>query len=174
MKKALFFAFFLFVCGCGYQIQSTKRPLNLSISSIAIPMVKSPSSFLGFEAKLTEMIRQQFISHSGLKIVPQDEADAVLVTEVVDIKREPISYIVRQGSYEVTSNRWLKVKMVARLVDRRTGKIIWRATLRERAVYNVLAQNPDPLATRYNESQALRIIGKQLAERIYLRTMERF
>jgi len=174
MKKALFFTFFLFLCGCGYQIQSTKRPLNLSISSIAIPMVKSTSSFLGFEAKLTEMIRQQFISHSGLKIVPQDEADAVLIAEVVDIKTEPISYAVREGSYEVTNSRWLKVKMVAKLVDRRTGKIIWSATFRERAVYNVVAQSPDPLETRYNETQALMTIGKQFSERIYLRTMERF
>jgi len=174
MKKSVLLSLFLIMYGCGYHVQSTKRPLNLNISSIAIPMVKSPSSFLGFEAKLTRMIRQQFISHSGLKIVPQDQADAVLIAEVVDIKREPISYVVRQGSYEVTSSRWLKVKMVAKLIDRRTGKLIWKATLRERAAYNVLAQNPDPLATRYNEAQALQIIGRQLAERIYLRTMERF
>ena len=136
-------------------------------------MIKSPSSSLGFEAKLTQMIRQRFISHSGLKIVPVDQADAVLIAEIIEIKREPISYTVRDGSYELTNSRWLKVKMVARLIDRRTGNVIWRAILRERSTYNVVAQ-PDPLATRYNEQKAFENIGKQLAERIYLRTMERF
>ncbi len=173
MKKSLIL---ILICllGCGYQIESTKRPLNLQITSIAIPMIKSPSSRLGFEAELTKMIRQEFIDHSNLKIVPEDEADAVLVAEVVDIKREPVGYTVREGSYEVTNERWIKVKMVARLIDRRTGKVIWKATLRERAAYSVSAQLPDPLATRYRERHAIEVIGKNLAQRIYLRTMERF
>jgi len=174
MKKILIAVILFCLFGCGYQIESTKRPLNLQITSIAIPMIKSPSSRLGFEAELTKMIRQQFIDHSDLKIVPEDEADAVLVAEVIDIKREPISYTVRDGSYEVTNARWLKVKMIAKLVDRRTGRVIWRATLRERAAYSVAAQLPDPLATRYSERRAIEVIGKQLAERVYLRTMERF
>lgn len=174
MKKFFVIFLTLVISGCGYQLQSTKQPLNLKIATISIPMIKSPSSSLGFEARLTKMIRERFISHSGLRIVPEDKADAVLVAEVVEIKREPVSYTVRQGTYELTNSRWLKVKMVARLVDRRTGNIIWRATLRERATYNVMAQEPDPLATRYNEQKAFEAIGRQLSERIYLRTMERF
>jgi len=174
IRKILLVSLFFMFFGCGYHLQSTKRPLNLRIASISIPMIKSPSSSLGFEAELTRMIRQKFISHSSLKIVPEDQADAVLVARVIEIKREPISYTIRQGTYELTNSRWLKVKMEAKLIDRRTGSIIWRAILRERAAYNVVAQNPDPLATRYNEQKAFEKIGKQLAERIYLRTMERF
>ena len=109
------------------------------------------------------MIRQEFISHSSLKIVAEDQADAVLVAEVIEIKREPISYTVRQGTYELTNSRWLKVKMLARLIDKRTGKIIWRANLRERSAYSVVAQDPDPLATRYNEERAFENFGRQLA-----------
>ena len=120
------------------------------------------------------MIRQEFISHSGLRIVPEDQADAVLVAEIVELKKEPIGYTVRDGTYEVTNSRWLRVKMRARLIDRRTGRVIWQTTLRERAAYSVEAERPDPLATRYHRNEALHIIGKHLAERIYLRTMERF
>ncbi|RLB12457.1 MAG: hypothetical protein DRG39_01910 [Deltaproteobacteria bacterium] len=174
MKDLFVISLALLFFGCGYQLQSTKKPLNLNISSISIPMIKSPSSSLGFEARLTKMIRQRFIDHSCLKIVPEDQADAVLVAEIIEVKREPISYTVRQGSYELTNSRWLKVKMAARLIDRRTGDVVWKAILRERAAYNVAAQAPDPLLTRYNEQRAFENIGRQLAERVYLRTMERF
>ncbi len=174
MKRIILTALFVFFIGCGYQMESTKRPLNLNIRSIAIAMVKSPSSYLGFEAELTRMIRQEFISHSGLRIVPEDQADAVLVAEIEELKKEPIGYTVRDGTYEVTNSRWLRVKMRARLIDRRTGRVIWQTTLRERAAYSVEAERPDPLATRYHRNEALHIIGKHLAERIYLRTMERF
>ncbi len=175
MKKFFFIIFFfIIIFGCGYTFESTKKPIHLKITSICIPMIKSTSSSLGFEAELTNMIRQEFISHSNLKIVPEEQADAILLAEVVNIKREPISYTIRQGTYELTNSRWLKVKMIARLIDRRTGKVIWRAILRERSSYSVVAQVPDPLATRYNEQKAFESIGRQLAKRIYLRTMERF
>ena len=174
MKKVILIIFFSLILGCGYRVESTKKPLNLRISSIAIPTIKSSSSYLGFEAILTKMVRQEFISHSGLKIVPEDQADAVLIMNVVEVRREPISYAIRQGTYEVTNSRWLKVKMVARLIDRRTGRLIWQATFREKATYSVAAQQPDPLLTNFNRNQALYSIGKQIAKRIYLRTMERF
>ncbi len=171
--KRLFLLSFIFFFGCGYHLRSTKYPVSLDARKIAIPIIKSPSSQLGFEAEITKMIRRQFISHSKLRIVPEYKADVVLIAKIVEIKREPISYTVREGRYEVTSARWLKVKMEAMLIDRRKGKVIWKATFREKAPYSV-DPHADPMFTRSNEMRALRYIGEQIAQRIYLRTMERF
>jgi hypothetical protein len=72
----------------------------------------------------------------------------------------------------VTKSRKLGVRLEVQLVDRRSGKVIWReAGMEDQASYPV---SGDPLELRYTEQQALEKIASRLAKRIYLRTMERF
>ena len=76
------------------------------------------------------------------------------------------------STYEVTKSRKLRVRLEVQLVDRRSGKVIWReAGMEDQASYPV---SGDPLELRYTEQQALQKIASRLAKRIYLRTMERF
>ncbi len=159
-------------CGCGYQLQATGKPMNLSIASMAIPMMESSSSDLGFEGAFTKMIRREFVSHSQIPLVSEEKAAVVLIGKVVDIKTEPLSYRVTDETFDVTSSRWLKIKLDATLEDRTTGKVIWHdPNMEEKASFTV---DSDPLRTRYNQRRATKKIAQLLAERIYLRTMERF
>ena len=162
----------IFVSGCGYNLQDTRQPKGINIPSLAIPLMASPSSDLGFEGDFTMMIRQEFVSHSQIPLVSKDQAAVVLIGKVVDIKTEPLSYKITDGTFEVTNSRWLKIKLAAKLLDRTTGNVIWNDDkMEEKASFTV---SPDPLRTAYNQRRATKMIAKLLAERIYLKTMERF
>ena len=160
------------ISGCGYQLQATGKPLNLTISSMAIPLMETPSSDIGFEGDFTKMIRRAFVSHSQIPLVSKEKAAAVLIGKVTDIKTEPLSYRVTDETFDVTTSRWLKIRLSAKLVERGTGKAIWNdPNMVEKASFTV---DSDPLKTRYNQRRATKKIAQLLAERIYLKTMERF
>ncbi len=162
----------ILLSGCGYSLQATGKPMRINIPSMAIPLMESPSSSLGFEGDFTKMVCREFVSHSQVPLVSKESAATVLIGKVTDIKTEPLSYRVTDSTFDVTSSRWLKIKLEAKLVDRKTGKIIWDdPNMEEKASFSV---DSDPLKTRYNQRQATKKIAQLLAERIYLKTMERF
>jgi hypothetical protein len=169
--------------GCGYQLYSTGKPRHIGISSLAIPLMPTTSTWIGAEAEFTRIIRQEFMRHSQVPLVSRDKASTVLIGKVYDIRTEPYSYTVikkkvqgQEGTYELTSTRWLKVRLHAKLIERTSGKVIWEdKDMEERATYAIVNQpQPDPIRTQYNRSMALEAIAQRLAERMYLRTMERF
>jgi len=153
--------------------------MGIQLESLAIPMFSSTSSEIGFEADFTKVIRQEFISHGRVPLVPEEKAQAVLIGRIHDIRADPLNYRSQEytvgghtSTYEVTRSRKLRVRLEVQLVDKRAGKIIWREpAMEDQATYSVSA---DPLEMRYSERQALEKIASRLAKRIYLRTMERF
>lgn len=165
--------------GCGYQFRADGRPVGIEIQSLAIPMVTSTSSDLAFEPDFTRVIREEFISYGKISIVSQEKAQAVLTGHVYDIAIEPLAYRITQPSvggrvvtHEVTKASRLRMKLDMKLIDRTTGRVIWHEkAMEEKASFNV---GDDPLASRYNQRQALERISRQLAKRIFLKTMERF
>jgi outer membrane lipopolysaccharide assembly protein LptE/RlpB len=157
--------------GCGYHFRGTGEPLGIQYEGLAIPMMTSTSSNIGFEADFTRIIRQEFISNSKISFVPQEKAQAVLIGRIFDIKTEPLSYHTKNG-IQVTRSRQLKVKLDVSLTDRVTGKVIWHE--REMADQASFIVGADPLENRYNQQQALESIARSMAKRIYLKTMERF
>ncbi|MFO7985807.1 MAG: LPS assembly lipoprotein LptE [Desulfatiglandaceae bacterium] len=165
-------SFLLGLTGCGYNLQATGQPKGIAISSLAIPLMKSPSSSLGFEGDFTRMIRQEFVSHSQIPLVSRQKAAMVLVGTVTEIKTEPLSYRIGQDDFEVTTSRWLRIRLSVKLQEGTSGKIIWDDQhMEEKAAYTVTS---DPLKTRYNKRKAAEKIARLLSERIYLKTMERF
>jgi hypothetical protein len=165
--------------GCGYSLREKGQPVGISISSLSIPMMASTSSAAGFEADFTRVIRQEFVSHSRVPLVSPEEAEYLLTGEVYDITTEPLSYKSTKSLFEgntiyhdVTSSRTLRLKLKAKLVDRRTGEPLWQVEDMEgKASYSVSA---DPMTTRFNQKRAVQSIAKDLAEKLYLKTMERF
>lgn len=153
--------------------------MGTTIQSLAIPLVESTSSDLGFESDFTNALRNEFISHTSVPLVSRDKAEMVLIGKIDEIKTEPLTYdIVRntiQGettSYEVTNSRRLKIRLDAKLLERASGRIIWEVEgMEEKARYPV---SEDPLVNRYNREKALQEIAGRLAERIFSNALERF
>jgi len=165
--------------GCGYHFRTTGEPQGIDMQSIAVPMVTSTSSHLGFEGDFTKLIREEFVTHAKIPVVSRDKASAILIGKVKDIRTEVTSYYLtktevedEEVNYEVTRTRRLRVRLNARLVDGKTGKVIWNDNdMRESATFTV---SEDPLATSYNKKKALREIARRFGERVYMKTMERF
>jgi outer membrane lipopolysaccharide assembly protein LptE/RlpB len=172
-------SFLMFVAGCGYHFRGTGKPVGLQIESLAIPLMESTSSSLGFEGDFTRIIREEFASHAKFPLVSREMASTVLIGKVYDIKTDPYTYNITQTyvrgektNYSATSARWLRIKLDVKLVDRNTGKVIWHdRKMEEKATFAV---GTDPLANRYNEKRAAQEIARTLAQRIYQKTMERF
>jgi len=172
-------SFLMLLAGCGYHFRPTGKPVGLEIESLAIPLMESPSSSLGFEGDFTRIIREEFASHAKFPLISREKASTVLIGKVYDIKTYPYTYNLTQTNvlgkktnYSTTSARWLKIKLDVKLVDRKTGKVIWHDKKMEEQT--TFAVGTDPLANRYNEKRAVQEIARTLAERIYLKTMERF
>jgi len=90
------------------------------------------------------MIRQEFVKHSQVPLVSKDQAAVVLIGRVVDIKTEALSYKITDGTFEVTTSRWLKIKLSAKLLNRTTGKVIWNDDkMEEKASFTVSPDSPE-------------------------------
>jgi len=167
------------VFSCGYNFRAAGGLIGDKLESMAIPILSSPSSFMGVEGDLARIVRDEFIAHSKVKIVRKDEAQGILYCQIYSIKTAPLSYsVLRQSIHgynsteKVTNVRKLKVTIDVKLEDTRTGKMIWEnLKLTEKARFQV---GTDPLSTLHNQRQAFISIARSLAKRIYSNTMERF
>ncbi|MDP6180478.1 MAG: LPS assembly lipoprotein LptE [Desulfatiglandales bacterium] len=167
------------VVGCGYHFRADGQPLGINIQSLAIPLIDSTSSRIGFEADFTRIIREEFLSYGKVPLVPVERAQVVLSGRIHEIRADPLTYDVQEQTVqgqvttnEVTSSRRLRIKLDIRLTERGTGRVIWHEeAMEEKAGFAV---EEDPLANRFNQQQALEAVARLLAKRIFLKTMERF
>lgn len=182
-SKKIPIALLLIVSGllsaCGYYFRPTGEPIGLSVESLAVPLMSSTSSEPGFEAVFTRLVRDEFISHARVPLVPEEAAAFTLIGRIHTIWTHPQSYssLERnvQGNsvvFDETNRRRLRLRLDVSLVEKSTGKVVWREEAMEtRASYDVTA---DPLVNQHNKQIALERIARRLAQRIYMRTMERF
>ena len=167
------------MAGCGYQFRADGVPAGITLENLAIPLFTSTSTEIGFEAQFTRIVREEFISHARVPLVPEDSARNVLVGRIIEIRTDPIGYDSRPftvdgrtGTFAVTSSRRLVIRLDVQLIDRHQGKVIWHdASIEERSSFQV---NADPLATRFYQEQALEKLARRAAIKMYQRTMERF
>ncbi|MBW2063833.1 MAG: hypothetical protein JRJ03_02750 [Deltaproteobacteria bacterium] len=179
VPKSLVFLGLVSFAACGYHFRSSGEPLGIKIESLAIPMVESPSSDLGFESEFTRILREEFINNSTVPILSEQDARYILIARIYQVKTEPIAYEQQESflaghrsTLSVTSKLRLMVKLDIKLVEQSTGKTIWHErSMTERANYDVVA---DPLVTTYNRGQALDQIASLLSKKVFLKTLERF
>jgi hypothetical protein len=164
---------------CGYQFRGADKPVEKGFQSLAIPLIQSTSSSLGFEGDFTSIIREEFATRSKVPMLPRETASVVLIGKVSEIRTKPLSYDTflntvddEEVKYSVTNKRWLEIELDAKLIDRVSGKTLWHdRNMAERAAFEV---SGDPLSNRYNQKKALQEIARRLAKRVYLKTMDRF
>jgi len=180
IELGVFFSLTLIFSGCGYHFQADGEPVGVDMPSLAIPLMESTSSFLGFEADFTRVIRDEFISHSKVPLVPRDEAEIILIGKISEIRTDSPTYDMTPTNkvsgdntyYAVTNSRRLWITLDAKLLEKATGKIIWKEDGMEGQARYVVSS--DPLTNRYNEKVAVEKIARRLVDRLYLKTMERF
>jgi len=169
----------LLVTGCGYRFRGAGEAIGISLESLAIPLFPSTSSYAGYEADFTRILRDEFIRHSRVSIVSKENAQAVLSGKICSITTEPLTYSVTKETIHgytstdaLTRSRKMRVWVEATLIDRKTETAIWQdGSFTAEAGFSV---SSDPLRTSYSQRQAFIAIAKDIATRIYSKTMERF
>jgi hypothetical protein len=178
-KVVLTLAFCFLVFGCGYRFKSLSPPPDVRLQFLAIPPFSGSSSYAGIEDDFTTVVRQEFLARSKVRLVEEKSAQAVLRGCLYSVTTEPRTYTVTQqeihglvATDKVTRSRTLRVRLEISLKDTATGEIIWHdANLTDKASFKVTS---DPLKTEHNQRRALIAIARDLAEKIYSRTMGRF
>ena len=178
-QAVLILGFCSLLFGCGYHFSSIGSPLTMRLESLAIPPFSGSSSYAGIEDDFTTAVRQEFLTRSKVRLVEEKSAQAVLRGRLYSVTTDPLTYTVTQqkihgllATDKVTRSRRLKVRLEISLKDTDTGEIIWQdSNLTDTASFRV---SSDPLITQHNQRLALISIARDLAARIYSRTMERF
>jgi hypothetical protein len=157
--------------GCGYHVRADGEPVGIAIQELAIPLFTSTSSEMGLEAVFTRVVREEFISHTKVPLVPEERANMVLIGRLYDIRTDPIGFD-DTGGFTVTSSRRIRLKVDVRMVDRRQGRVVWHEkAFEERTSYRV---GGDPVAAQLEKQQALETLARRVAKKIYQRSVERF
>lgn len=111
--------------GCGY---TQKSVLPQNIKTIYVETVKNKipienvyAYVPGLEMMSTNAIIRRFQRDGNLRVVTRDKADAILQSDLISFDQEG----VRFSSLEQVSEYRLFVVVAMRLVDAKTGRVIW-------------------------------------------------
>lgn len=153
------------LAGCG--VYSTRPGLLPShITRIAIPAFENRTVEAGLDQEVTEAVTERFIEDNHLKVVGQDEADAMLNGAVTVYKNVVFGFTgqVQAQEYRVT------VTVEVRLVDKVKNREIWRedALTRTHNYYVVDVPGQPAEDERTGRVQAIR----KIADEILARTVE--
>src|SRR5579885_844034 len=80
----------LALAGCaGYHLGAIKPKFMADVKTIAVPVFHNDTLEERIETVVTNTVIKQFQQDGTFKIVPTDQADAVLDATIKDIKRSP-------------------------------------------------------------------------------------
>ena len=126
------------LAGCGY---STRGSLPDHIKTVAVPIFKNRTLEPGVESAVTSGVVNAFSNGGRVKVVPADEADAILDGEVV-------GYSLDGLAFDRDANvRAYRLVLNVEFRDVRRGALLWRQEgLQETSDFQVEGQGSDILA----------------------------
>lgn len=80
----------MIVGGCGVYTLNPKG--KSSFKTIAIEPFENKTAQFGFTDRLTEIVTDAFIKDGNLKVVPEENADAILIGTLVTYSRVPLRF----------------------------------------------------------------------------------
>jgi len=117
-----FICFALCIPGCGYRIGNINP--DDPIKRLAVPTFQNSSTEPGIQTRATSAIITQFQIDGAYQIVEPAQADAVLHGNIIGYNRNALRF----SSNDVTREYRLTIGASLKLVEARTGKLIWSAT----------------------------------------------
>ncbi len=151
----------LLLSGCGYHWGYQVLGLPADIHTIYIAPFKNPTNELKLGAQITSRLRQEFLRTGGLKLAPKDKADCFLEGRVISVRSTGVAYV----RYNVSVERQISARFSARLVDRRTGRVLWQSRGLSRSENFPVGTNV--METQSYKDQALDKISAYIADVIH-------
>jgi hypothetical protein len=145
------------LAGCGY---GTRGSLPDHIKTVAVPIFKNRTLEPGVETAITSGVVNAFSSGGRVKVVPVDQADAILQGEVVAYSLDGLAF---DQTANVRAYR-LRVVLNVEFRDVRKSAMLWRQEgLSETSDFQVQGQVSDTIARgRGAMSQAAAEIGRKV------------
>ncbi len=168
LRKKIFLIFLLtlfFTCGCGYKfsledVRPSSKGVSVRIRTVFIAPFVNKTQFRGLENLLQNALVYEFTTGQGLKVVPKEQAEAVLTGELLDYQETSTGYTRQE--YATTGRVSLAIK--TELKDP-NGNIIWQNPyLYDQENFQF---GGSPSQTEDNKKEAIRRILERIAQRIY-------
>jgi hypothetical protein len=147
---------------CGHYTFNPNLPTH--IKSVAIPVFKNPRTFkYGAERILTDAVIDEFVADGTLDVADEDVADSKLTAEIVNYKKEALSYDVSETVNEYN----LAVVVSVTFIDLTTGQVLWQEpSLYEAVSYYAVGTNAE------TEDEALERLAEEFARKVVNRTLQ--
>jgi len=157
----IIFLLSVFFTSCGYRfVGSGSFPAG--IKSVCIPILENRTSETGVQNILTNDLIYEVTRDKKVALTSRDKADALLSGVIKSMSIETIS---RKGTHSSLERR-VRVAVDLKLTGP-DGRVIWSARgVSANEAYDVM---PDKLATEQNRRDAISVLSKRLAEKIYNR-----
>jgi outer membrane lipopolysaccharide assembly protein LptE/RlpB len=107
------------VAGCGY---STTSRTAKDIKSIYVPFFENQTAEPNLEISVTERVIQNLVTENTLKVVRENDADAILDGRITEFRNQPFSFNQNLNAEEYI----VVIKVVVTLFNRRTNEPIWQ------------------------------------------------
>ncbi len=161
--------FFLLVgAGCGYRLGGEGFGPSPEIRSIAIPTFINETYEAGIETIVTNALLRELIKDRRVKVVGEDEADAIMEGTVKSFSISSVAYDPTGVVLEYRT--WVALDVI--LKRNKKGEVLWsKRGLMESDVYRV---SSDVLLTEAEKERAIQKIARELARRIRRRLFEGF
>jgi len=116
----------LFLPGCGYTSHTVLprdiRTIYVDTVKNRIPVDQIYAYVPGLEMDITQAVIRRFQTDGNLRIVPEDEADAVLTIDWIGFEQEGLRFT----SLESVEEYRLFILLDLKLIDARTQDVIFR------------------------------------------------
>lgn len=164
-KLILSVAFILgLLSGCGYRIQHGENPAIPSwIRTVYVAPWENRSNELLLGAWITDELRREFLRSGPLALASPEEADVILEGEVASVATSGLSYV----RYDLTIERRISAVCSVRMVDRKTGDVLWQTADISR--YEDFLVGRELMETEGLKDEALRRLSRNVAEIIHHR-----
>jgi hypothetical protein len=120
------------------------------------------------ESIVTDQVRYQFSQSQILKIVPEAEADVVLIGFINGVSSDDISLTERLSS----SERRISVSLSARLVERGSGEVLYQGSVYQHRSYSL--GGIDSPSSSEARTEALRLVARDAAQIIHDGVLQNF
>lgn len=153
---------------CGYHLRGTGSFLPPHIKRVSVPMFKNLTTRFELDQKLTHSVIDELVARGKVEIMEDmQNADAVLMGEIVDFRATPIAF-----AKDASADRY-NIIVVTRITlkDLVTKKVIFsNPNFRYQEEYEV----PEGLDFETVESEALDKIAEKFARSLVTNILEGF
>lgn len=106
--------------GCGYRVGSL---LPADLKTVAVPMFINKTPEPELESMVTNGVIQELIADGTLQIAEYEDADTLLLGEIIDYQREPLRFT----DEDVTSEYRLIIAVRLKFEDLRHDEVMWES-----------------------------------------------